>query len=302
MARNHRLWDNASRRGTLCPVRHPVRAAVGALLPLVAMTALTACAGNSSAPAADQSPGTESTQSDPPGLGTDPGADPSTEPSGEPEPAPVVVLDPGHNGGSAAHPEIVNRQVPDGTGGTKPCNTTGTQTNDGYTEHEFTFDVATRVRDLLTDQGIEVRLTRPDDTGAGPCVNERAERGNGDDVSAVVSIHADGSGPSGHGFHVMTAAGDPAGPEVAAESRRLAESVHDAYRASAGFTPSTYLGADGYLERTDLAGLNLSVRPTVMLETGNMRNADDAARMKSPDGRAGIAEGIAAGITGYLRP
>ena len=39
-------------------------------------------------------------------------------------PARVVVLDPGHNGGNAAAPAAINRQVPDGRGGTKACNTT----------------------------------------------------------------------------------------------------------------------------------------------------------------------------------
>ena len=75
-------------------------------------------------------------------------------------PAPVVVLDPGHNGGNAAHPEVVNAPVPDGTGGTKPCNTTGTETDAGFPEHAFTWDVALRMRDRLTAAGVTVVLTR----------------------------------------------------------------------------------------------------------------------------------------------
>src|SRR5690242_3600524 len=53
----------------------------------------------------------------------------------------VVVLDPGHNGGNAANPLEINRLVPDGRGGRKPCNTTGTATDSGYPEHAFNFDV-----------------------------------------------------------------------------------------------------------------------------------------------------------------
>ncbi|HWN26935.1 MAG TPA: N-acetylmuramoyl-L-alanine amidase, partial [Actinomycetospora sp.] len=52
----------------------------------------------------------------------------TTAPAG---PAPVVVLDPGHNGGNAAAADEIAREVPDGRGGTKPCNTTGTETADG---------------------------------------------------------------------------------------------------------------------------------------------------------------------------
>ena len=41
----------------------------------------------------------------------------------------------------------INRPVPAGRGRTKPCNTTGTATNAGYPEHEFTWAVAPAVRD-----------------------------------------------------------------------------------------------------------------------------------------------------------
>ena len=132
-------------------------------------------------------------------------------------PARVVVLDPGHNGGNAAAPAAINRQVPDGRGGTKACNTTGTSTDAGYAEHAFTFDVAQRVAQRLTARGVRVVLTRPDDDGVGPCVDERGRAGEDADADAVVSIHADGAAPSGKGFHVAysdpplnTAQGGPA--------------------------------------------------------------------------------------------
>ncbi len=80
----------------------------------------------------------------------------STAPSTAP---PVVVLDPGHDGGNAAHPAEMARLVPDGRGGTKACNTTGTETDAGYPEHAFTFDVAQRVRAELVAAGVEVVST-----------------------------------------------------------------------------------------------------------------------------------------------
>src|ERR1044072_5408853 len=55
----------------------------------------------------------------------------------------VIVIDPGHNGGNASHPQMINRKV-NVVNGRKPCNTTGTATNDGYAEHAFTWDVANR--------------------------------------------------------------------------------------------------------------------------------------------------------------
>ena len=62
--------------------------------------------------------------------------------------------------------------VPDGRGGTKACNSTGTLTPDGYPEYEFNWDVANRTRQLLEEDGATVVLTR-EQAGIGPCVNER---------------------------------------------------------------------------------------------------------------------------------
>lgn len=242
---------------------------------------------------------------------TDPDPDATASPSasaagpggsgqGRPDVArPTVVLDPGHNGGNAAHPEKVNRQVPAGGGQHKECNTVGAQTARGYAEHAFNFDVAQRVQRLLTDRGVEVRMTRANDSGVGPCINERAEFGNTQRADAVVAIHADGA-DSGHGFHVIEAEKPPAGPTVAAASHRLAVAVHDRYLAGSTITPSTYIGENGYDRRADLAGLSLSSRPTIFLECGNMRDPSDAAKMESTQGRQRLAQAITDGILAYL--
>ncbi|HEX3811789.1 MAG TPA: N-acetylmuramoyl-L-alanine amidase [Mycobacteriales bacterium] len=211
----------------------------------------------------------------------------------------VVVLDPGHNGENASHPEIINQQVPDGNGTTKACNTTGTATNAGYPEHAFNWDVANRVAATLRADGITVVFTRPNDDGVGPCVDKRAEIGNAAHATAVVSIHGDGS-LSGHGFHVIRAQRDAGTAATDAASLRLATDVHQPMVADSGMTTATYIGSDGYDTRSDLAGLTLSDRPTIMIECGNMRDAGDAARMSSPDGRARIAGAISSGISAFL--
>jgi N-acetylmuramoyl-L-alanine amidase len=211
----------------------------------------------------------------------------------------VVVLDPGHNGGNAAHPAEINRQVPAGRGRTKPCNTTGTATNAGYPEHAFTWDVSARVRDLLAARGVRVVLTRPNDTGVGPCVDERAAIGNRENASVVVSIHADGSTSAGaHGFHVAYSS-PPLNAAQGEPSVRLARVLRDGMR-SAGVATSNYIGSDGLSPRNDLGGLNLSTRPAVLVECGNMRDATEAAALSSPDGRARYAKAIADGILAYL--
>lgn len=210
----------------------------------------------------------------------------------------VVVIDPGHNGGNAAAPEEINRPVPDGNGATKPCNTVGTQTNSGYAEHSFNWAVAVTIRDLLVAQGVEVVLTRPDDAGVGPCVDERAALADEVGAVAFVSIHADGSAPGNRGFHVITSTLEPAGADIAAASEALAGAVRDSM--STVLPPSNYVGVAGLDARDDLAGLNLNLRPAIYLECGNLRDAMDAAFLSDPAGQAAIAAAVASAVRTFL--
>ncbi|MEP7020418.1 MAG: N-acetylmuramoyl-L-alanine amidase [Pseudonocardiales bacterium] len=213
---------------------------------------------------------------------------------------PLIVLNPGHNGANGSHPEI-NEPVPsDHYGGTRACDTTGTNTNAGYPEHAFNWDVTMRVRALLQARGVRVGLTRPDDIGVGPCIDQRSAIGNQPGVVAFISIHADGAGADGHGFHICEDSRPPAGPDVAARSHRLTVAVHDALVNGSGLSTSTYLGSNGYFPRSDLAGLNLADVPATFIELGNMRNAGDAALQSSPAGRAQVAAAVAAGILAFL--
>ncbi|MDT4913452.1 MAG: N-acetylmuramoyl-L-alanine amidase [Pseudonocardiales bacterium] len=214
----------------------------------------------------------------------------------------TVVLNPGHNGGNASHSAEINRQVPAGFGEYKACDTTGTNTNAGYAEHAFNWDVAKRVRTILQAHGIHVVMTRSDDSGVGPCVDERAAIGNRAGVAAVVSIHADGAPSSGHGFHVNQDSRRPDGASAATAQRSLdlGKALHAALQQSSGLVPSTYIGTNGYYYRSDLAGLNMATRPATFLELGNMRNAGDAALQSSGSGRQRIAAAVAAGILAFV--
>jgi N-acetylmuramoyl-L-alanine amidase len=210
----------------------------------------------------------------------------------------VVVLDPGHNGGNSAHPAQINRPVPDGRGGSKPCNTTGTATDAGYPEHAFAWDVTQRVQTLLTARGIKVVLTRSSDTGVGPCVDERGSAGERAGADAVVSIHADGAAPAGRGFHVAYS-NPPLNDAQRVPAIALATALRNALDG-AGFPRSSYLGRDGLAPRPDLAGLNHSTRPAALVESANMRNPAEAALVSSPEGRARYAAAIAEGVLAFL--
>lgn len=207
----------------------------------------------------------------------------------------AVFLDPGHN---AVNDASITQQVPNGRGGTKQCNTSGAATDDGYPEHAFNWAVVGLISGSLNQMGVRTQLSRDSDNGVGPCVDQRAALANAMHPDAIVSIHADGGPASGSGFHVNYSS-PPLNDVQAGPAIRLAHTMRDAL-AQAGFQPSNYIGSDGLYGRDDLAGLNLAQYPAVLVELGNMKNADEAARMEGADGRARYAAAVTQGITAYL--
>jgi N-acetylmuramoyl-L-alanine amidase len=207
----------------------------------------------------------------------------------------AVFLDPGHNGAQDAS---INRQVPNGRGGTKECDTSGTATVDGYPEHAFNWDVALRVQAALNQMGVRTELSRGNDNSVGPCVDQRAAQANAMHPDAEVSIHADGGPTSGHGFHVNYSS-PPLNDAQSGPAIQLAQTMRESL-AAAGMQPSTYVGSNGLYGRADLAGLNLAQNPAVLVELGNMKNGAEAAQMESPDGRAAYAAAVTQGIVSYL--
>ena len=212
----------------------------------------------------------------------------------------VIVVDAGHNGSNAAHAAEIARPVFIGTQ-MRACDTTGTQTADGYTEHAYTLDVALRLRTLLTAAGASVVMVRTDDTGLGPCIDARAAIGNQAHAEAGISVHADGGPTSGHGFHVNVPADIPGyTDDIYAASHVLGGALRDVYAAQTGIPPSTYIGTNGLVERSDFGGLNLSDVPKVLFETANMQNSGDATLLENPTMRQRIADALAAGLARYF--
>ncbi|MEZ5144987.1 MAG: N-acetylmuramoyl-L-alanine amidase [Acidimicrobiales bacterium] len=202
---------------------------------------------------------------------------------------------------NGAHPEVINRLVDIGNR-RKECDTTGTATTSGYRESAHNLDVARRLQAILEAAGARVVLTRSSDDGVGPCIDERARIGNAAGADAAVSIHADGGPPGGTGFHVIRplAMGGPV-DAVVERSAALATALRASFATGTGTAPSTYLATqDGIVARDDLGGLNLSAVPKVFVETGNMQNPADAARLSDPSFRQREAEGLADGLTRFF--
>lgn len=224
---------------------------------------------------------------------------PSDSPSTpSPEPKKIlagktIVIDPGHSNG-----QHLTNKVPDGRGGSKICNTSGTATNSGYPEHTADWEVALILQAELQEKGATVHLTKKDDHADKVCVDRRGQIPNEKHADAFLSIHANGSQSSApHGFFVMVS-NPPLNSAQGEPSRKLARAVSEGLRG-AGLTPSTIFGADP-APRSDLATLNFAKVPAVMVELGEMRNPQDAQRLSSPQGQQQYASGLAKGIISFL--
>jgi N-acetylmuramoyl-L-alanine amidase len=211
----------------------------------------------------------------------------------------VIAVDPGHNGGNASHVSTINKLVFVGNGW-KACNTVGTSTRTGYSEHRLNFAVALRVKARLESLGATVYMTRTTDTGVGPCVDVRGKFGAKVHAALEVSIHGDGSSLSHYGFNVMKP-GYIKGytDDILTRSATLATAVRRGLVLN-GLPVGNYYGVNGIISRTDLGTLNMSNVPVVMVELGNMKNTADAARMTSSTGRDRYAAGLVQGIRIYL--
>jgi len=211
----------------------------------------------------------------------------------------IIGIDPGHNGLNWTDPAFLDRQVWNGREW-ENCDTTRTQTAGGYTEARFNWKVATYLRADLIRQGARVVLTRTSNHGVGPCVNTRARMLDRARANVSVDIHADGGPPGGRGFTILEPVADGPNDRVISSSSRFARDVHATMLRYTKMPISGYYGHNGYITRNDLAGLNLTTMPKVLIECGNMRNAADAALLVRPAVQRSIAAALTAAIIRFL--
>jgi N-acetylmuramoyl-L-alanine amidase len=212
----------------------------------------------------------------------------------------TVGIDPGHNGKNYAHLGYINRQIWNGREHEK-CNTTGTSTNGGYPEARFTWRVAEDLHRDLRAEGARVVMTRHNNHGFGPCVNRRARIINRAHADVGIDIHGDGGPPSGRGFAVLEPVADKANRHVVGRSAKFGHLLRHAILSGTPMPTSSYDGRRGITHRNDLAGLNLTKVPLVLIESGNMRNRTDAHLMTSRHFQHKLARAFATAITKFLR-
>ncbi|QBS45756.1 hypothetical protein DMB37_11330 [Nocardia sp. CS682] len=213
----------------------------------------------------------------------------------------TVFIDPGHQG--SGHGENVAKQVSDGRGGMKDCQTTGMTTVHGVPEHTINWNVAQLVKTSLEQLGAQVVLSRQDDVGWGGCIDDRARAANESGAAVAVSIHADSAPADQRGFHLIVPElpiPDPTIDHIQSSAGLAASTaMRDAY-VQAGFVPATYASPHGLQSRRDIAGPALTAVPDVFIEMGNGANAEDAALLESQEGQLRHAVAITTGLVSYL--
>jgi N-acetylmuramoyl-L-alanine amidase len=211
----------------------------------------------------------------------------------------VVGIDPGHNGGNFDDPTYIDTMVWNGQED-ETCDTTGTETASGYTEAHFNFNVASDLRADLIADGARVVMTRHSNSGVGPCVTTRAAIINRAHADVAIDIHADGGPVSGRGFTVLEPVADGTNDKVIRASAVFGKDVRAAMLAYTTMPESDYYGHDGLIDRDDLAGLNLTTVPKILIECGNMPNPTDARMLTNPAFQRLLARAFTAAIVAFL--
>jgi len=211
----------------------------------------------------------------------------------------IIGIDPGHNGLNYTDPAFLDHLIWNGREW-EGCDTTGTRTPGGYTEARFNWNVAMYLRADLIKLGARVVMTRTSNHGIGPCVDTRARILDRARAQVSIDIHADYGPSAGRGFTILEPVTDGPNDKVINPAIRFGRDVHAAMLGYTKMPVSDYYGHDGYISRDDLAGLNLTTMPKVLIECGNMNNASDAALLVRPSVQQLIAAALTAAIIRFL--
>lgn len=200
-------------------------------------------------------------------------------------PAPVIVLDPGHDLRANLATEPIGpgspmRKIKDGGG------THGVVS--GLSEADLNLRVALRLRLLLEKAGLRVVLTRTATAGTSMGNIARARIANRAGAALFLRIHADGStNPGSRGTHTLYPAlhrgwtDDVFGP-----SRHAAGIVQRELVRSLGFPDR------GLQERSDFTGFNWADVPVVLAELGFMTNPTEDRLLATAAYQQGAAVGL----------
>jgi len=214
-------------------------------------------------------------------------------PTAQGAPAPVVVVDAGHDlrgnpDTEPIGPGSTTRKIKDGGG------THGVVS--GLTEAELNMRVAARLGQLLERAGVRVVMTRTKTAGRSMGNVARARIANRARAALFLRIHADGSSDSSaRGSHTLYPALRRGWTDdVYAESKRAARVVQANLVRALGFPDR------GLRERSDFTGFNWADVPVILVEMGFMTNRTDDRLLATEAYQLRAAAGLCRGALRFL--
>ena len=177
-------------------------------------------------------------------------------------------------------------------------------------ESAITLAIAREVRRLLEAQGHRVLMTRTEATQT-LALGDRVALAAGAPIDAFVSIHVNAAAnPEAKGVEVYTlpapgcdgtAANAKAWPAPLAGQAHLAQATRLALAVQRALVALPGAPADRGVRHAHFLVLRDIPAPAILVETGFLTNAEDAARLTTPDGRQALAAAIAAGVGALAR-
>lgn len=187
----------------------------------------------------------------------------------------LICIDPGHGGedpGAIGHEGM----------------------EDQLYESRINLDAAIALRDLLTVSGAQVIMTREDDTKIGKY--ERVAVANEASADLFISVHnnsSDRSSIKGTTTYYYNKSGEDGSLELESygiSSEALAEAVQASVHQMLG------TGDNGIVEYPELAVLNKTKMPSIVIEGAYLSNEDDFSLIRKDDYATRYAYGIAQGL------
>ena len=176
-----------------------------------------------------------------------------------------IFIDPGHGG---TDPGAVNLSL-------------------GITEAEVNLDTALRLERILKARGYETKMSRTTDVFIP--LATRAQMANEWGANYFVSVHSNASeDPLSSGTETLYYSDNSPGHELAKEIQHQ-------------LILQNGLKNRGVIPRPGLAVLRLTAMPAVLAEMAFISNPQEAVLLSTPDFRQRCAQGIADGVTEYIR-